>query len=118
MEIRQKIGKNNEDVDPFQSLGHGIQSYFKMIETMIYLFTVFTILFIPVFYLYNNGRAFNEKDSFDYGTYSLGNLGHTEPICKHEYFEKKDGITRFRCKKGKLSKLHAIGVIPEYFDGK
>jgi len=51
--MRKKIGMEDEDVDPFESFGHGIQSYFKMMEELICVFFIISILFIPVMYLYS-----------------------------------------------------------------
>ena len=106
----KKVGEEDEDVDPFQWFGHSIQVYFRMIEKLIYLFLFMTILFIPVFYFYSQGGAYNDYD-WTMINLSMGNLGHAEPVCISIYpsLEKQAHLT---CKLGKISKLHAMGMVP------
>lgn len=74
-------GDNKVD-DPFDILGHGIISYFKMIEYMICVFFICTILFIPTMYMYYQGNANNDM-TLRADSIMLGNLGHSESKCIH-----------------------------------
>ena len=60
------------DTDPFEDLGHGVVSYFRMIEVMACFFFIMTFLFIPVFYFYSQGHGY---DILKGSSYHLGNLG-------------------------------------------
>ena len=103
------------DKNPFDSFGHGIKAYFEMIETMIKVFSVFTLLFTPVMYLYYVGGQYAEDDGLDakLGMYSLGNLGHSETYCEHTYIAL-NANTQITCPShsGHISKIKAFGVMP------
>ena len=43
----------DDDEDPYEDLGHGVMSYFRMIEAMACCFFVFTILCMPLYYYYS-----------------------------------------------------------------
>jgi hypothetical protein len=52
--------QDEEDDDPFDVFGHGIKSYFTMIESMICVFFVASILVTPLCYFYYNGDAYEK----------------------------------------------------------
>ena len=53
-QMEKAIKKEKDDsVDPFDIFGHGIISYFRMIESLICVFFVCTLIFMPVIYLYS-----------------------------------------------------------------
>ena len=104
----KKLGKDGEEIETFQSFGHGIQSYFKMLESFICMFFIFTIIVTPLIYL-NLSKDVNGNDMNR--ALSIGSLGHSEPICLHKYLSISDNIT-FECHKGKLSELFAFGLMP------
>ena len=78
------LGNHDDDADPFDTFGHGIQSYFRMIESMICTFFVANILIAPLAYVYYNGGAYEDNPiDWKLAHMSLGNIGHAEPECKH-----------------------------------
>lgn len=105
----QMKGQGGED--PFDIFGHGIISYFRMIESLICVFFVCSLLFIPVFYLYCTGGAFNSGSESPLALLTLGNLGHAETFCEHTYLSL-NGVAHFHCTKGKISNLHFVGLMP------
>ena len=72
---------------------------------MIYVFLLLTLLFIPVFYSYNEGGAFNKNTILSlkqklFLQASLGNLGHSVATCYHQYIAI-DHPFHIKCYKGK-----------------
>lgn len=107
-EMIKKLGKDGEEIETFQSFGHGIQSYFKMLENFICMFFIFSIIVSPLIYL-NLSKDVHGHDIL-LGL-SIGSLGHSEPICLQKYLSISDNII-FECNKGKLSELFAFGLMP------
>jgi len=68
----------DEDEDPFEVLGHGILSYFRMIEAVVCVFFVCTILFLPTMYMYSQGSGLVATGG---SKYVIANLGYAEPWC-------------------------------------
>jgi len=69
--------------DPFDVFGHGIKSYFRMMEMLMFVMVLISILFIPVFMMYRNGGAYREDDMI--ASLTLGNIGHAENYCMHQF---------------------------------
>ena len=113
---RDTMQKNLTDdtEDPFKSFGHGIQSYFILIETLIKVLSVCSLLFLPVIYQYYNGAVYNDTGGLGalLGRFTMGNLGHSETFCEHSYFSL-GGVQRLECNKGNISKIKAYGLMPE-----
>ena len=63
-------------------------------------------------YCYSQGDAFAGEHSSEILRFSLGNLGHAEPVCMHQFLQLFDPI-EVSCKKGKISGFHGFGIIPE-----
>ena len=42
----------------------------------------------------------------------LGNLGHSESYCVHDYLKLK-GLIQISCKIGELSELKSLGLMPD-----
>ena len=79
-----KDGKQvDENKDPFNVFGHGIQSYFRMIRLILGAMAIISLLFVPIFYMYYNGGAFNDGEAAGGEVFMLGNLGHAESSCIH-----------------------------------
>ena len=106
---------SNVNEDPFDSFGHGIKAYFNMIESMIKVFSVFTLMFTPVIYLYYIGGQYANDDGLDakLGMFSLGNLGHSETYCEHSFLAL-NADTHVDCpsRSGHISKIKAFGIMP------
>ena len=84
--MRNNLTDDTED--PFENFGHGIQSYFVMIENMIKVFALCSLLFLPIIYMYYKGNVYNDTRGLEalMGRFSMGNLGHSETFCEHSYF--------------------------------
>ena len=81
--------KQNQE-DPFDLFGHGIQSYFFMIKNLICLFFILSILSGPIMVSYAMGQTYNNQGdipmlSMVLGVISLGNLGGASTICLHQF---------------------------------
>lgn len=81
--------KQNEE-DPFDLFGHGIQSYFFMIKNLICLFFILSILSVPIMVSYAMGQTYNSQEDIPIaakvlGIVSLGNLGGASTICSHSF---------------------------------
>jgi len=82
-----------------------------MIENMICVAFVCTILFIPVMVMYYQGAAYDQDAGF-LNRIVIGNLGHSESTCNHDYL-KLNVNTKISCTKGKISQLKAFGLMPD-----
>ena len=96
----------DEDEDPFEILGHGILSYFRMIEVVICVFFICTILFLPTMYLYSKGDGFAVIGG---SSYYLGNLGFAEPWCASMRIANSYSA---ECGAGEISELKFVGLRP------
>ena len=76
--IAAKFGKKskNEWEDPFATYGFAITAYFRLIKSLIIVFTIISLLFMPVLITYNRYGALNDQSSFFVFGNTLGNLGH------------------------------------------
>lgn len=87
-------------------------SYFRMIENLVCVFFICSILVIPTIYLNYQGNAY-EKDTQLLTKVSLGNLGHAESFCFHEFLGLKGNVD-FTCRKGEISKIKTLGLMPTF----
>ena len=72
---------------------------------MISVFCLLTLLFMPVFYYYYKGGAFNHNETLSskekiFLETSMGNLGHSVASCLHQYIAI-DKPFHIKCYKGK-----------------
>jgi len=107
-DVYHKVDKQQRP-DPFDIFGHGIKSYFKMMEVLGLVMVIISILFIPVFTLYSHGDAYPEDQTL--ARLSLGNIGHAENYCMHQFTSVKEP-QHLNCQKGKLSEIKFAGVMP------
>ena len=96
--------------------GIGVTSYFTLIKIMISVFLILTLLFIPVFFYYNDGGAFNNNAIISgrekiFLQTSMGNLGHSVATCLHQYIAIDEPF-RIKCNKGKLTPIWHFGLMP------
>jgi len=65
-----------------------------MIESLIRLFMLFSLMFLPVIAVYHAGGTFNEASGLDalLARFSLGNLGHAESYCNFSYLSMKNVV--------------------------
>ena len=108
--------------DPFNDFGWGIKSYFILMRMLMWLFIVLSIMFTPTMYIYYQGGAFDfiDKNLLDSMVskvtidFSLGNLGHAQAVCDHQYLAV-DKETKHQCHKGKMTELKQMGILPSLF---
>jgi hypothetical protein len=78
-----KCGKKPDD--PYNQLGYGFESYFKVLFNYFCIFLLFSVMMIPVFHCYSQyeGLVINgTEDAGRYWTkYSLGNMGFSGTKC-------------------------------------
>jgi hypothetical protein len=104
--------------DPYLSLGFGMVAYFTMLRSLIYMFTVFTLLSIPIISTYSSYEGLKDGNNYAKTKFSLGNLGFTEHLCKHIFVGIDDGKYEFNCRAGNVSKLSWSGILPQTDDTK
>lgn len=104
-----------EGEDPYLTLGFGMVAYFSMLKALILMFSIFTLLALPVINIYGGYDGLESGNNYSKTKYSLGNLGFSEHICKH-IFTEIDGKYRFACRTGTIEKLVFQGVLPHNDD--
>ena len=57
---RDEVYADMGSEEPFNIFGHGVLSFFTMIESIIYVIFACTLLVLPVIYIYHSGNRFNE----------------------------------------------------------
>jgi len=60
-------------------------AYYTMLRTLIYMFAFFTMLMIPVISTYSSYSGLKSGSNYSKAQFSLGNMGFTEHICKHQF---------------------------------
>lgn len=110
----EQISSDKDVQDPFNLFGHGIQAYFRMMRLLMLVFAIITLLFLPVMYLYYQGGAFKATASI-LNQINLGNLGHSENICVHQFSQQKISIN-LQCNKGVFSDIVHMGLMPQSYN--
>jgi hypothetical protein len=59
VKIKSEIQQEQIDKDPFLQLGEGIHGYRSILIEFIKLFSVISLLSIPIMYIYNEGGAYD-----------------------------------------------------------
>lgn len=80
---KQAISEDKYD-DPLAKLGFGIVAYMGMLWTLIWTFTLYTIMLLPTFWFFGSGGAYDDVPSAiksDYLDTYLGNLGYSSVQC-------------------------------------
>lgn len=69
--------------EPFLRLGYGINAFFDLILSLIYMFVAITIFSIPMYYAFSKNAIdyFNSSPNNMFDRYTLGNLGGASVIC-------------------------------------
>ena len=114
------LGSNDADPfpegeDPYLRLGFGMVAYFSMLKALILMFSLFTLLVLPVIFIYGGYDGLKSGSNYSKSKYSLGNLGFSENICKH-IFTEVDGKYRFACRTGTIERLAYQGILPHNDD--
>lgn len=100
-----------EGEDPYLTLGFGMVAYFSMLKALILMFSIFTLLVLPVISIYGSYDGLESGNNYSKTKYSLGNMGFSEHICKH-IFTQIDGKYQFACRTGTIESLEFQGILP------
>lgn len=100
--------KSAKQFDLFDCFGHGIKSYFFMMQELIRTYIVLSLLFGIIGSLYVTGDTRNLNLSMT----TLGNLNQPEFICSHRYMQTQEPY-HLECRKGEINELKYFGVIPD-----
>lgn len=100
-----------EGEDPYLSLGYGMVAYFHMLKVFIMMWSLFTILVIPVIYIYAQYTGLRAGVNFMKTQFSLGNMGFTTNTCKHT-FTSVDGDFSYTCQTGYILNVTSVGILP------
>jgi len=107
-----KKKKNNlgeaAQANPIAQLGFGIVAYVDMLWCLIWTFTLYTVLLLPTFMFYGEGKAYDAVPAAVKSTYLdsyLGNLGYSSVQCSQIPADIQ-----------KLSLACPYGSIGEYLD--
>jgi len=103
--------------DPYLTLGFGMVAYFSMLRALIMMFSIFTLMMIPIIGIYGSYDGLSSGNNYAKTKYSLGNMGFSEHICKH-IFTEIDGKYRFACRTGTIASLSYQGILPYNSDDK
>jgi hypothetical protein len=95
--------------DPYNALGFGMVAYRDLMLTLIYLYSVCTILMAPAFYYYTSGSGYGGSFG-SYDAYSMGNFGYSQMQCTKVPVDLNK-IT-MSCTYGVISDVYYIGVNP------
>jgi hypothetical protein len=92
-----KCGKKPND--PYNQLGYGFESYFKVLFNYSCIFLLFSVMMIPVFNRYSQYDGLvmikGTDDAGRYWTkYSLGNMGFSGTKCITQYAGVFDATTK------------------------
>lgn len=64
-------------------MGYGINAYFDLMLSLIYMFTAITIFSIPMYYAFSKNDIGYFKTSYSsFDKFTLGNLGGANVVCQ------------------------------------
>ena len=92
-------------------LGYGINAYFDIMYSLVFMFATITIACIPIYYNYanNDARAIDNMDIpiFKKFTqqFTLGNLGGADTLCKTK--ELGLNLMQLNCQNARNGKINA-----------
>ena len=88
-EMNIKMPKSEAQIidDPFLILGYGVNAYFDIMLSLVYLCLTITLFCLPMFYLYsnNNQNALAESTTLlGFAKFTLGNMGGSDVVCSNK----------------------------------
>ena len=114
MHIVQKAAKPQEekmDHDPLNLLGIGIVAQFDLMRYLIFAFTIFSLLSIPMIMIYQGYDAMKGTKKESYTASTLGNFGFSTSAC-YSVPKKMETMILF-CNTGALSpQIGSYGIMP------
>lgn len=105
--------------DPLASLGFGIVAYVDMLWTLIWTFTLYTILLIPTMMYFAEGGAYSDVPAAvksDYLDTYLGSMGYSSVQCVH--VPTSIGKVALSCPYGSIGQFLDYGVNSQLGDSK
>ena len=105
---KNNVGDAAVREDPLAKLGFGIVAYIDMLWTLIWTFTLYSIMLIPTFMYFAEGGAYSHVPEAVKGTYLdtyLGSMGYASVQC-----------TQIPVSINKISLGCPYGVIGEFLD--
>jgi len=110
---RRRKGKKQVETNPFNTFGHGIVEYFRLMKILMNVFVGIILLFAPVMWIYSSGGEFEHFGEAAFEVrYTLGNLGQMRARKFHQYL-LLDQDQEYHCSNGVLSDVIYVGLIPE-----
>lgn len=97
--------------DPYDSLGSGMQAYFKMLRFFTVLFLIFSVLMVPAMMIYKSQEGLEGTYNYNAAKFTLGNMGFSSSVCVSQY-TNLDAPRTLSCTTGKMSQLVYSGLIP------
>lgn len=71
-----------ENSSPLHCFGFGITNYQRFLKIMAIVFTVLSLVNLPIMMVYNNGKGISKEIGNAYGGFtSLANLGYSSVQC-------------------------------------
>jgi hypothetical protein len=108
-ELDLPLPENDEEIeeDPYLLLGYGLNAYFDVLMSAVWMFLVLTVASMPLYYFYSNNGV-NELAaqgglSGMVAQFSLGNLGGARALCEQR-----------RLQTGRLKLTCPAGTVLEY----
>ena len=92
-------------------MGYGIIAFMDTHLWLILMMLTIILIQIPFMYQYKNFQHGNRKASGTLHSYSLGNLGFANPLCKDTTLGS--GRIVLSCSTGEISEIHDFGVTPD-----
>jgi hypothetical protein len=82
-----------------------------MLTSMIIVFIIMTVLFIPNIGFYMNGKGLESLRNYNSAQFTLGNLGFSSYECSSQYTKLTANRT-ITCETGRLTELYSAGLMP------
>lgn len=109
---------NEENEDPFNILGYGWTAYFSTLRAFAVLFTVLTLIMIPVFkFYYDEGGLKLVSRGYYNSAFMLGNVGFSKAVCVNTYTQfASSAPAQLQCEVGTMTGVIYSGMIPNNLD--
>jgi len=72
---------DEDEEDPFNSLGFGVVEFLRMIKHMMWLFLLFSVLMIPAIYIYAKNDGLVGLSNYSQARFTVGNFGFSTDNC-------------------------------------
>ena len=84
-QMKVKIPKSHREVqeDPFLLLGFGVNNYFDIMKSLMWMFSMISIFMLPLMFKYahNDQKGLQTDPLYAINQFSLGNLGGSQTQC-------------------------------------